>query len=270
MAKPLAIVPTYLREGRELLMTATCLKTLRATAGDQCDVLVVDDGSPADDLVEGLQTICKQHDAELLAAPENSGFSTTVNVGLRRALYEERDAVLVNNDLEFGLTKDWLRLMVDQRTEDGEDLASVVGALLLYPTGLIQHAGIFFSYLTRTFDHRYRFGPGNLPEAQHAGVMPVTGALQFIRLECLQAVGIYDETFRLGYEDVDYNVRVWQSGRQCVYQPGVRAVHHESATRGRKSDTIAKWEDESWRRFCAKWADTNFAEWIPMLTMQLD
>lgn len=263
MTKPLSIVPTYLRTAHDLDMVTTTLASLRATAGATTDVMVVDDGSPEQDLVVALATLCAEHDVELVAKDRNEGFSKTVNVGLRKALLEERDAVLVNADIEFGLTKDWLGLMQRQQRQDGEGLASIVGALLLYPNGLIQHAGIHFSYLTRDFDHRYRFGPGDLPEARIATVCPVTGALMFIRHECLADVGLFDETFKMGWEDVDYNVRAWLSGRQCVMQPGIRAYHHESAIRGRTNEKISRWTEESWLRFCAKWADTSFAEFVP-------
>ncbi len=270
MPKPLAIVPTFLRKVIDIQMTETCLRTLRETAGDACDVMVVDDGSPERDLVNGAAKLCETYDAELIDKQRNEGFSKTVNVGLRRALTEGRDAVLVNNDIEFGLTKNWLGLMERQVGDDEQALASVVGALLIYPNGLIQHAGVHFSLLSREFDHRYRFGPGNLPEAQIATVCPVTGALMFIRHECLEEVGVFDESFRMGWEDVDYNVRAWKSGRQCIYQPGIRAIHHESATRGqgRADEKITKWTQESWLRFCAKWGDQSFAEFVPSLTIQ--
>lgn len=270
MAKALAIIPTYVREGRDLELVTATIRSLRETAGDGCDVMVVDDGSPARDLVNGIGAVCEEHNAQLVEKKSNEGFSATVNVGLRKALNEGRDAVLVNADIEFGLTKDWLGLMERQVRDDDKGLASIVGALLLYPNGLVQHAGIHFSLLTREFDHRYRFGPGNLPEAQAAMVCPVTGALMFIRHECLEGVGLFDDGFRLGWEDVDYNVRTWLSGRQIVYQPGVRAIHHESVFRGghRKDPKIEKWTNESWLRFCGKWGDQSFAEFVPMLTIQ--
>ena len=261
MAKPLAIIPTYLREALDLAMVEATIRTLRETAGDQCDVLIVDDGSP--DYVAGLRALADRHDADVVAKSENEGFATTVNVGLHRALVEERDAVLVNADIEFGLTRNWLELMQRQRTSDGTQPASIVGALLLYPNGTIQHAGIYFSILSREFDHRYRYGPGNLPEARDAAICPVTGALQFISNECLHEVGVYDPSFRLGWEDVDYNVRVWLAGRECIYQPGIRAIHHESFFRGRSDEKIERWTAESWMRFCGKYADTSFAEFVP-------
>lgn len=264
--KPLAIIPAYTRAAGDVGMLDKCLKSMRRTVGDACDVVVVDDGSPEKDLVEATRKLTEQADGTFIARPVNEGFSHTVNIGLRQALSEERDAVLVNADIEF-ITSTWLDLMLKQPTEDGEGLASVVGALLLYPNMTIQHAGVYFSMLYREFDHIYRYGPHNLPEARNAKVCPVTGALQFIRLDCMQEIGIYDETFRMGWEDVDYNVRAWLAKRDCIYQPGIRAIHHEGFFRGsqRKSDTVAQWQAESWHRFKEKWGEVSFAEFIPSL-----
>lgn len=264
MAKPLAVIPTYVRKVTDLEVFEAALRTLRETAGDACDVMVVDDGSPERDLVVGVSKACERYDAEFVDKGRNEGYSRTINVGLRKALLEERDVITVNADIEFGLTKDWLGLMERQLGPDDKP-ASVVGGLLVYPTGLIQHAGIFFSFLTREFGHRYQFGPGNLAEAQTATVCPVTGALQFIRYECLDSVGLYDESFRLGWEDVDYCCRTWLSGRHCIYQPGIRALHHESLFRGNADEKIEKWTQESWLRFVAKYAETSFAEFVPNL-----
>lgn len=259
--KVLAVVPTYLSEPGELEVIEVCLRTLRDTAPD-AEVLVVDDGSPHRALVDELAGICARLESELVVQPSNEGFSATVNVGLRRALESGQDAVLVNADIEF-FESGWLERMVAQPTTDGEGLASVVGALLLYPSGLIQHGGVFFSLLHRVFDHRFRYGPGDLPEAQRAFLCPVTGALQLIRHEALTEVGIYDEEFRLGWEDVDYCLRVFQSGRECVYQPKVRAFHHESLFRGRPSPRTADWQARSWVYFTRKWASVSFAEYVP-------
>lgn len=265
MRKPLCIIPTYSTSGGDIEMLNTCLRTLRETAGDRCDVVVVDDGSSEIEIVSATGNLASSYDCEFVAKEENTGFSKTVNVGLRRARDEGRDAVLVNADIEF-TTDTWLELMVRQRSQqDSRRFASMVGALLIYPNGLIQHAGIFFSLLYREFDHVYRYAPANLPEAQKARTGPVTGALQFIRHECLEGIGIYDEHFKLGWEDVDYAVRAWLSGRSVVYQPGVRAIHHESFFRGRANPKIARWQAESWDYFTRKYHDQSFAEFVPSL-----
>lgn len=258
--RPLLIIPTFLREPRDLDITVVTLESLRSTEPD-APLLVVDDCSPSQELVDAMESYSERLKFEVHRKPENSGFSKTVNIGLGRALDAGRDAVLVNADIEF-FDEGWLQRMVDQQDTQGRP-ASVVGALLLYPMGLIQHAGIFFSFLTRSFDHRYRFAPGELPEAQVACVCPVTGALQFIRHECLESIGIYDEAFSMAFEDVDYCLRVFDSDRDCIYTPKVRAVHHESLFRGRADAKLNDWQNESWGRLMEKHRQTNMARWIP-------
>lgn len=270
--KPLAIIPTYVRGDEDLTLLAACLASFRATANGKADILIVDDGSPGERT--GLQTLIEmfgpsftESEVDLVLKRTNDGFAKTVNVGLRRALEQHRDAILVNADIEFGIAEHWVEMMVDQENQDGEP-ASIVGALLLYPNHTIQHAGVFFSMLYREFGHIYNHGPHNLPEALNARECPVTGALQFIRWDCLDEIGLYDETFKMGWEDVDYCIRAWQAGRSCVYQPGVRAIHHESAFRGQaeKGSKLERWQHESWLRFVQKYATTNFAEFVPNLS----
>lgn len=260
--KPLGIIPTFLRGGADLEMVEVTLATCRQMIGDDLDLLVVDDGSPDRELAGAVKILVERFDGEAVLKEPNAGFSRAVNVGLRQALNDGRDAVLINADIEF--TNDtWLKAMIAQRRSDGSGLASVVGARLLYPNNLIQHAGVYFSLLSREFDHIYRNGPHNLPEALVPRICPVTGALQFIRAECLDAIGVYDERFRMGFEDVDYCVRAWKSRREVVYQPHCMATHHESFFRGHGDERLASWQWNSWITFAEKWKETNFAEFMP-------
>lgn len=258
--RPLAVIPTYLTEDRDLGLLNDCLRTLRQTA--ELDVLVVDDRSPNEALrTAGLERLQARFGFDLVRREVNSGFSATVNVGLQRALDEGHDAILVNADIEFEWP--WLEPMLAQRCLHSDGVPSVVGALLLYPTGLIQSAGTYFSLLTRSFDHRMRFGPGNLPEAQVPKVCPVTGALQLIRHECLKNVGLFDETFGMGFEDVDYCLRVLISGRESVYAPSVQAYHHESAFRARAA--MSQQHIKSTVRLAEKWGSVDLSGLCPQI-----
>lgn len=266
MTLPLAVIPTYVTAGRDVEMLHNTLKSLRAkTPDDRLDILVVDDGSPDTTLKSAVANTAARFDAEVHLKVENTGFSRTVNVGLQRALDEGRDAILVNSDIEI-LSEGWLDHMEQQDAIlVGEDKAGIVGGLLLYPNMLIQHGGIYFSLLTREFDHLWKHAPHNLPIARQPQSCPVTGALQFIRHEVLTTVGIYDERFRMGMEDVDYCIRTFLAGFDCVYQPKVRAYHYESAFRGRSSEKLDQWHKESFRRFMEKWHQQSFAGLVPFI-----
>lgn len=265
MRKPLAIIPTYMRELRDLEMLDACLRTLRGTARDTVDVLIVDDHSPNREMAyRAADELAPRWKADVHLKDENQGFSKTVNIGLQRALDEGRDAILVNADIEFR-TPRWAEIMVNQPNLFHTGKAWVVGALLSYPppSCLIQHAGTYFSLLTRNFDHLWRFSPENLPEALAYRCCPVTGALQFIRHECLATVGIYDDGFSMAFEDVDYCIRVLLAEQECVFHPGVRAFHHESVFRGRGDQHINDWTNESLIRLIDKWKHISFAGLVP-------
>lgn len=263
MDKPLVIIPQFLGNEDDVEVTMEGVRSIRHTASDSVDILVVDDLSPVPELVDAIAPGLERYGAELHRKDENSGFAKTVNIGLSQCLAEERDAVLFNADLEIS-TPGWVKIC--QKTKDAHDRpAAIVGALLLYPTGIIQHAGIYFSLLTRTFDHMYKYGPGNLPEACRTRVCPVTGAFQYIRHDTLAQVGLYDENFHMAHEDVDYCVRVFLAGLQCVYEPRVRGFHAEAMFRGRPSKKVEQWQAKSWLYFATKYQKQSFAGMVPFV-----
>jgi GT2 family glycosyltransferase len=259
----LAVVPTYLNADLDAELLLRCLVSLACTA-PEAEVVVIDDASPAGHLVAQLGPVCAELGHRLILKDENEGFSRTVNRGLRLALEEGKDALLVNQDIQF-VDEGWLEAMVGRTDTEGRP-AAVVGAKLLYPTGLIQHAGIFYSRLFHWFDHRLRFGPADLPEANVPAVCPVTGALQLIRHGTLADVGLYDEEYVMGYEDVDYCLRVFDAGLTCVYEPAAWALHHESAIRGRADQRSQAMWLASKRHHLAKSADRDHSPYLLPLT----
>ncbi len=250
--KPLAVIPAYVRNKKDCEVTAYCVDSLLSTAN--VDVMVIDDGSPSAEWRDMLRKTIDSHVMWYQKAV-NSGFSKTVNIGLKRAHKEGQDAILVNADIFF-LDDNWL-------IEFRKGTEYVRGAKLIYPNGLIQHAGVYYSLIHRDFNHIYRFAPSTFSKAQNHRICPVTGALQYITWECLDEVGFYDENFSMSWEDVDYCLQVFQSGNQCEYIPTVNAIHYEAMFRGERPQKIKDWEKESWRYLHEKWNNISFAEWVP-------
>jgi len=258
MSDTLAIIPTLLRHEQDLILTEHAVKSLLATS--DADLLVVDDGSPDKDLVERLKQLVDATGAELEISAENQGFSRSVNVGIRRARKSGQHALLVNADIQF-----WANNWLDYMRANPADL---VGAVLIYPNGLVQHAGIYFSVITRKFDHILRMAPGTLAQVKDGRICPVTGALQLIKHETIKKVGVYDENYRLGHEDVDYCHMVFQAGLTCAVEPQAVAVHHESVIRHNQNKPDQKhvrWMDEGWIYFHEKHKGRDFGEYTPTL-----
>lgn len=55
----------------------------------------------------------------------------------------------------------------------------------------------------------------------------VIGACQFFRREVMKKIGYYDDTIFYGPEDIDYCLRVWNSGWSVRYYPFTKIIHHE-------------------------------------------
>lgn len=53
------------------------------------------------------------------------------------------------------------------------------------------------------------------------------GACQIIRRQALEQVGLLDEQFFYGPEDVDYCIRMWRKGWRVMYVPDAVVIHNE-------------------------------------------
>ena len=256
----LCVVPAHLRGAADLDSLLRCLVSLQATAPDAA-VLVVDDASPARELAAALEVACEELGVGLVANDEASGLAATLNAGLGAAYAMEHDAVLVSPQLEFA-APGWLDLMRERTDTEGRP-AAVVGARLVKPNGLLRHAGIFLSVLTRDWVHRYLHGPHNLPEALTATRCPVTSSLQLIRWETLDQVGFYDDGYTERLGDVDYCLRVFRAGSECIYEPSVVAFDHTP-------DVLEKPSAEQERRLALNknrmwhlWESEDLSRWVP-------
>lgn len=157
-------------------------------------------------------------------------FPKVINFGVEQSTGEY--ILMLNNDMEL-LTPDWLELMLGlcQREDVG-----IVGAKLLYPDGLIQHAGVAF----------HKAGPCHIGLCRPANThvyyeqmqllrdyTAVTGACLMVSRADFLAVGGMDETFAVDYNDIDFCMRIRERDLLVVYEPTVQLMHYESISRGK-------------------------------------
>ena len=224
------IVPT--RDRLDLL--APCIDGLYGSnAGDDFEVIVIDNGSEETATRRWLAAAGERHPRfRVLPAPGEYNWSRLNNLGIRAA----RGDVLVflNNDTA-PRCEGWLRRLADvaMRPDVG-----FVGGLLVYPSGKIQHAGValgfggcaehIYSGVSPT-DGGHLFVPPTVPR----NVAAVTGACMATSRYTLEAIGVFDEGYRVAGGDVEICIRAFRAGRLNVYLPDVELWHHESQSRGR-------------------------------------
>jgi GT2 family glycosyltransferase len=258
-ARPLCVVPAFVATDADAEALLRCLVSLWATGAD-ADVLVVDDGSTARELLDPLRAAVEELGYELLAGHEPAGCAAAANLGLRRALEEGRDAVLLGADVQL-TSAGWLDALL-ARTDGAGRPAAVVGARLLFPNGDIQHAGRIFSQLSRQWVHRFQHGPGDLPEALRPCRCPVGGGLTLIRHETLASVGLLDEAFGLGGHDLDYCLRVFGAGLECIYEPAAVAVRRDKSAREHATERRRALARRSRARLLEKWGAEDLSPFV--------
>ncbi|MEG4585761.1 tetratricopeptide repeat protein [Microcoleus sp. MOSTC5] len=140
--------------------------------------------------------------------------------------------LFLNNDTEV-ITPDWIEGMVEQAQRAS---IGAVGALLLYPDGLIQHAGVVLGigevagHTHHGFDSKHPGYFGKIILANNYSA--VTGACLMCRREVFDEVGGFDEQIAVAYNDVDLCLKMRQHGYYNIYLPHVVLYHYESKTRG--------------------------------------
>lgn len=205
--------------GREILQK--CLNSLFVnTAASECIVVIVDNGS-ADGSVEMLREKFPQ--VKLITNAENEGFSKANNQGIRFALENGAEHILLlNNDIEI-TSRRWLEEFSGVLESDSK--IGIVGCKLLYPDGKIQHVGGVINLCVP-----YHRGDGEKDLGQYDMVEfvdYVTGAALMIKSEVIRKIGLLDEGFTPVYfEDTDWCVRATLYGYKVAYTPKPALIHH--------------------------------------------
>lgn len=196
------------------------------------EVLIVDNGSVAEETLDWFKEICaKDPRVRVLKMPGPFNFSDLNN----RAARDARGDVLLflNNDIEV-IEPGWLDEMLGLVQRPG---TGCVGAKLSFPDGILQHLGVCEDHRGIMSHIRYRAprdakGPFNRFRLRQE-VQSVTGACLMIRRELFFEVGAFDDAaFRVNYNDIDLCYRVRQAGFSVIWTPFAHLLHHESATRG--------------------------------------
>jgi GT2 family glycosyltransferase len=216
------VIPVY----GQWELTANCLASLATR--DTCvrRVIVVDDKSP-DDSAAQLRT---RTDIVAVILSENAGFARACNAGARAG---DADAIFfLNNDtLVPPGTIDRLAATLE------ETGAAAVGPKLLHGDGTLQVAGLAMLQNQTHFERLFCYLDADLPQADIPyEPVALSGAAVLVRRSAFDAVGMFEEAFVNGSEDVDLSLKLWAAGYTCRYEPRAAILHLEGASRGKAID----------------------------------
>jgi GT2 family glycosyltransferase len=221
------IIPT--KDRVDLLSRCVDSIVSRSTYGS-FDIVIVDNGSTEPQSHAYFAQVRRDPCVTVLRLDEPFNFARINNVAAARA----RGPFLcfLNNDTEV-ISADWLEEMMSLAVREG---VGAVGAMLYYPNNTMQHAGVVLG-LGGIASHAHRGQrrgmPGNYGRAALVQTMSaVTAACMVLNKSAFEAVGGFDETLAVAYNDVDLCLRLSAQGYRNVWTPYAELYHFESISRG--------------------------------------
>jgi GT2 family glycosyltransferase len=205
--------------------TEKCLSSLLDQTYPDFKILVVDNASTNDSL-KRLRKIEEENDKiTVIANATNKGFAGGVNTGITYGIEKGYDAIaLFNNDAKAD--KNWLRELV--KSLEPKKVGIATGLLLHADGKTIDSTGDWYS----TWGLAFPRNRGQKAEtAQEGGeVFGGSGGASLFKTEVFKQVGLFDESFFMYFEDVDFSFRAQLAGWKVIYNPNAIAYHKQGAS----------------------------------------
>ncbi len=255
------IIPT--KDRPELIRR--CLDSLlQLTDYPDFEVIVVDNQTTDAEALAYYRSASRDPRVRLIEYPHPFNYSAINNFAARQAGGEY--LLLLNNDTAV-LDRNWLRTMMRHALRPD---VGIVGPLLVFEDGLVQHAGIVLGlgyqpaehiFISLSPDEPGYFGRLQLTQNYSA----VTGACLLIRKSVYDEVGGLNETdLAVSFNDVDLCLKAGKQGYRVVWTPETRLLH----TASQSLDTVLDQEkSEKSRRFKLEQA-YMYDTWMPEIVRE--
>ena len=211
---------------------------LQKTRYGHYEIVLIDNDSVTPEASTYFSQASQNSRISVLRYPHPFNYSAINNLGAREA---KGDYLLFLNDDTETLSPEWLERMLGFA-----QLAHIgaVGAKLLFPSSHnIQHCGVL--NLAAGPGHAFYNAPADVPIYFGRNILEwnwlaTTGACLLVKRDKFEAVGGFDETFPVGYNDVDLCWRLHDRGLKNLVCNAAQLLHHESVSRGLDDDDPVK------------------------------
>ncbi|MBS5214413.1 MAG: glycosyltransferase [Clostridiales bacterium] len=228
--KPLVSVIMPTKDHVDYLRTA--IDTIeQKTTYPNYEILILNNNSEEEETKQYFAEVVKTYsNVRVEDALFEFNWSKLNNFGIRHAKGDL--FIFMNNDMDV-ITPDWMERLAEKAMRKG---TGVVGGLLLYEDGTIQHAGVIAG-MGGWADHVFKgmkpvhYGSPFISPMVTRNVTAVTGACMAISRETIETIGNFDEHFIICGSDIEICIRAINRGYVNVYDPYVQLHHFESKSR---------------------------------------
>lgn len=222
------IIPT--KDHVELLKVAID-SIFEKTSYQNFEIILVNNNSEEKETFAYFEKIKKEYEnIKVIDASYEFNWSKLNNHGISEASGDVY--VCLNNDVKI-ISPEWLTRLVEKAIQDR---TGIVGGLLLYEDGTIQHAGVVVG-IKGWADHIYNgmkpvhYGSPFVSPMVVRNVTACTGALMAFSKKTYEKIGGFDEDFIICGSDIELCIRAYYAGLNNIYDPNIKLYHYESKSR---------------------------------------
>ena len=202
--------------------TLACLRSLAQSTHVDRSTLVLNYGAPGGDDVRAEQ-VCADPRAQSIDLALNKGYAGNNNIGVKMALRQGADWVLVLNE-DTEIDAECLTRMLACGESDSR--VGIVGPMVYHhdePT-VIQSAGGVLDADWRAL-HAGQNETDQGQFGQRRDVAWVSGCAILLRRALLEQVGLLDERMFMYWEEIDWCMRARAAGWRVLHEPSARLWH---------------------------------------------
>lgn len=221
------IIPTR----NNYFLLKQCLDSIiEKTSYKPFEIIVIDNGSNDEATLEYFKEVKNNPLIKVIRDNDVFNYSSLNNHAVELA--KGQFIALLNDDIQV-IETNWLHEMIAYAQQAH---VGVVGAKLYYPNYTIQHAGVVLVGSIARHVHKGLTASdlGYCSRAQLAqSYTAVTAACLVVKQSIYKQLnGLNSLDLTVGWNDIDFCLRVKEAGYENIWTPHAQLLHHESATRG--------------------------------------
>lgn len=221
------IIPTR----NNYFLLKQCLDSIiEKTSYKPYEIIVIDNGSNDEATLEYFKEVKNNPLIKVIRDNDVFNYSSLNNHAVELA--KGQFIALLNDDIQV-IETNWLHEMIAYAQQAH---VGVVGAKLYYPNYTIQHAGVVLVGSISRHIHKglATSDLGYCSRAQLAqSYTAVTAACLVVKQSIYKQLnGLNSLDLTVGWNDIDFCLRVKEAGYENIWTPHAQLLHHESATRG--------------------------------------
>ncbi len=207
-------------------VSSRCLISLRETAYCDYTIYFVDNGSN-DGSGKKIAQEFQGEKIKFIFNEKNLGFAAGCNVGIRKALGEGCDYILLLNNDCIVYDKNFLNKAVALAESDAH-IGIVGGKILFWPdVKRIWSTGGYISF----WSGEKHIGYGEIDKGQYNRIVErgfISGALMLIKKKVFEKISLLPEVYFFGKEEWEFSIHAKKAGFRLLYNPEF-SVYHEAS-----------------------------------------